>query len=397
VRILVAQPLYLGDLVLTTPLLQHLRHAFPQAQVDVLVRPGVEDLLLTHPAVSNVLTRSRAGFVAEAKRLRQRGYDIALVLPGSVRTAMAIRLAGIPRRIGTDQSSGMMLFASDVKYPSLLGATPGDRTVVLAERAWRRLGGHSSFVSGAFTDVVRLDKTKDAAQRFVQLAAPLGIEEDPTLLLPRLYPGREDALALDRELQGMEGKRLVAMAPGSLWATKRWPAERYGEVARRLIEAKSGRAASGDAACGVAGCGVAACGVAVIGSTADRGQASGMVSNLPASGVLNLSGRLTPLQTAELLRRCAVLLSNDSAPVHIARAMGTPTIVIFGPTVPAFGYAPTGPGNVIVERQALPCRPCTPHGSASCPIGTHECMVSIQAGEVFAQVLEACGHAAPRR
>ena len=93
-----------------------------------------------------------------------------------------------------------------------------------------------------------------------------------------------------------------------------------------------------------------------------------------APGAIDATGRLSLLASAELIGRCRVLVSNDSAPMHLASAMGTPTVAIFGPTVPDFGFGPLAPGSMVVGHDALPCRPCDRHGPQRCPLGHHRCM-----------------------
>jgi heptosyltransferase-2 len=90
--------------------------------------------------------------------------------------------------------------------------------------------------------------------------------------------------------------------------------------------------------------------------------------------VLDATGRLSLLASAELIGRCAVLVTNDSAPLHLASAMGTPTVAIFGPTVPEFGFGPLAPRATVVGHDTLPCRPCDRHGPQRCPLGHHRCM-----------------------
>jgi heptosyltransferase-2 len=96
---------------------------------------------------------------------------------------------------------------------------------------------------------------------------------------------------------------------------------------------------------------------------------------------------LTLLESAELIRRCRVIVSNDSAPAHLASAVGTPVVAIFGATVPRFGFGPRGPGDIVVETEGLFCRPCGIHGGNSCPIKTFECMERILPERVFREVV----------
>jgi heptosyltransferase-2 len=145
------------------------------------------------------------------------------------------------------------------------------------------------------------------------------------------------------------------MAPGSIWGTKRWPG--YGDLARLL----PGR-------------------IVVVGGPADQAEAEAVIEGAP-DRVASAAGALGLRTTAALLERAAVLVSNDSAPLHLASAVGTPTVAVFGPTVPAFGFGPRGRA-LVVERYDLPCRPCSPHGPARCPLGHHRCMRDIPAATV---------------
>ena len=90
--------------------------------------------------------------------------------------------------------------------------------------------------------------------------------------------------------------------------------------------------------------------------------------------MFSAAGKLSLLESADLIGRCAVLVTNDSAPLHLGMAMRTPVIALFGPTVPRFGFGPRGKHDEVVEQHGLACRPCSIHGGKSCPIGTFDCM-----------------------
>jgi heptosyltransferase-2 len=112
--------------------------------------------------------------------------------------------------------------------------------------------------------------------------------------------------------------------------------------------------------------------VVVLGSAADAPLTEAIMAAAPSA--IDATGRLSLLASAELLGRCGVLVTNDSAPMHLASAMGTPTVAIFGPTVPEFGFGPLAPRVSVVGHDALPCRPCDRHGPQRCPLGHHRCM-----------------------
>src|SRR6185503_8141804 len=158
---------------------------------------------------------------------------------------------------------------------------------------------------------------------------------------------------------GHSGEPLIALAPGSIWGTKRWPY--YADLARRLTSA--GR-------------------VIVLGSASDTPLAAEIAAATFGSAI-DATGRLSLLASAALLERCVLAVTNDSAPQHLASAAGTPTISIFGPTVPAFGFGPLAPRSAIIEHHDMPCRPCDPHGPMVCPLGHWRCMRELDVDRVY--------------
>jgi len=199
------------------------------------------------------------------------------------------------------------------------------------------------------------------------------VEPEPGALLPRLYPGAAERAAVDALLgDTREARPLVALAPGSVWATKRWPY--YPELAGRLASRAR---------------------LVVVGGADDAELAGAILDACTPGGATDAAGRLSLLASAELIGRAALLVTNDSLPQHLASAMGTPTVTIFGPTVPDFGFGPLAPGSRAVGHQALDCRPCHHHGPPRCPLGHWRCMRELAVDEVLAAVdavMAANGH-----
>jgi heptosyltransferase-2 len=146
-----------------------------------------------------------------------------------------------------------------------------------------------------------------------------------------------------------------------VWATKRWPY--YAELAARL--ARGAR-------------------VVVVGGPGDRALAETIVAACPPERAIDATGRLSLLASAELIGRAALLVTNDSAPQHLASAMGTRTVTVFGPTVPEFGFGPLAPESAVLGHEALACRPCDPHGPRACPLGHWRCMRELSPDAVLA-------------
>lgn len=332
-RFVVFQTAFPGDVVLTLPLIQQLRQLFPDAFTGFVTIPGTADLLSNHPAVSERIVFDKrgadggiAGIFRFAKKLRLGRFDTAIVPHRSLRSALVVFLAGIPRRIGFTRSAGRFLL----------------------------------------TDVVEYDESAHEIDRNLSLLGPLGVGAKQQRM-PSLYPDYAAVEKVDQFIRawragGGSGEPLVALAPGSVWATKRWPADRFAKLGRLLI--RSGY------------------GVVLIGSREERAMCGELMNSAGSPNVLNGAGDFSLLESAELIRRCELIVSNDSAPVHLAGAMRVPVVAIYGATVPRFGFAPRGNQDAIVEREGLACRPCGIHGGQRCPLGTFECMLTIPPEQV---------------
>jgi heptosyltransferase-2 len=226
-----------------------------------------------------------------------------------------------------------------------------------------RIGFSTSAGRSLLTTSVRYDPDAHEIDRNLALLAPLGVPP-PVRELPTLSPGREDAAAVDTFLLASAGASLgsrpmVALAPGSVWPTKRWPAERYAAVARALIDD--------------------GCLPVLVGGEEDNVLCSDIAASLTGRQCLNAAGRLSLLGSAELLRRCVLTVSNDSAPMHLSVAVRTPVIA-------RFGFAPSGSQDEVVESDNLPCRPCSIHGGYRCPIQTFDCMLRITPDRVIQNI-----------
>ena len=326
---LVIQTAFLGDVVLTTPLFEAL--AARHGPVDVVTTPAAAPLIETHPAVRRVIPydkngrdRGLAGLLRLARSLRAERYECAYLPHRSLRTALAAWLARIPQRVGFDDG-------------------------------WRSL----------YTDVRRRAKQGHEIDRVLALAGVAVHRARPTLHVTLADRAATEGFLREHAIP----ERFVALAPGSIWGSKRWPY--YRELAERLAE----RA-----------------GIVVVGAAEDARLAAEMTEAVARAGGRAVSGcgRLSVRQSVEAIRRAAVLVTNDSAPLHFAQAVDTPTVAIFGSTAPSFGFGPRGPRDQVVELEGVPCRPCSPHGPPRCPLGHHVCMKSLSVQDVL-QAIEETG------
>lgn len=305
--VIVIQTAFLGDVVLTTPLLDVLARQF--GPVDVVTTPGAAALLETHPSVHRVLrhdkhgaARGIRGVLELSAAIRAGGYTRAYLPHQSWRSGLATWLAGVPERIGFADAPARWSYTARVTRPADRHET--ERMVALA--------GHSG-------------------------------PQRPSLGLTSADHGAANAWL---ESHGVTAP-FVALAPGSIWGTKRWG--KYPELAAGLD-----------------------LDVVVIGGPEDGALADEILAAAPRAR--SAVGALPLRSSAALIARAAALVTNDSLPMHLAQVTGTPTVAIFGPTVPAFGFGPTGPSDQIVELAGLACRPCSRHGPMRCPLGHHRCM-----------------------
>ncbi len=158
----------------------------------------------------------------------------------------------------------------------------------------------------------------------------------------------------------IESSNLILIAPGTVWKTKQWLPDRYKELLMKL-QSHNYR-------------------TIIIGAKNEKELCQYISKD---NSAINLAGESNLEQTLLIMRKSKAIITNDSAPIHLAGIAKLPTIAIFGPTSPIFGFYPRGAKDRIIQNQDLKCRPCLIHGSNTCPIGTTECMTSISADEVF--------------
>ena len=316
---LVIQTSFLGDVILTTPLIAELARRGP---VDVLVTPEGAAVLANNPNIHHTIRYDKRGTYGSAlgawqtiREIRsRRPYDAAYLAQGSFRSGLLAMMTGATERIGFASSTGRVLYTRQLPYNP-------DRHH--AERLW--------------------------SLSMSECADP----PSPEQVRPRLYPSDEERRTIDFLLReaGSTEEPFVALAPGSAWGTKRWPY--YVELAKRLGDHSR---------------------IAIIGSKADEAIATQIADSLPPHCVINAVGTLSLLASAELIGRAQAIVTNDSAPQHLASAMGTPTLTIFGPTVPEFGFGPLAERHAVAGHDGLSCRPCDRHGPQRCPLGHWRCM-----------------------
>ncbi len=333
-RILVRGPNWLGDAVMCEPALRGLQKLFPHAQISLLVKSAVADLFAGHPALTRVLTYDVNGHHAGlsgkwvlAGQLRKQGFDVAVLFQNAFEAAFLTFLAGVPRRHGYATDGRSLLLSDPVAVPDR------HRLVHQVRYYW-------------------------------DLLKPLGLTGDPSAPELVVFP-EEDQAMMGRFAQGglAASDVVVGINPGSTYGgAKRWLPERFAEVTERLCRTiRESREQEVS--------------VVIFGAKGEERLGQEIASHL-SSRSLVLSGATTIRELMAAVKRCTVLLTNDTGPMHIAAAFQVPVVAIFGPT-DWRTTSPFGSAHAIV-RQPVDCAPCL---LRECPID-HRCMTRVTVDQV---------------
>ena len=386
-RPVVFQTAFLGDAVLTVPLLKDLKNRLAVKNLVVVCRPehraifereGCE-VFLDDKRGSD---RGLRGFFNVLKRLKARDFDFAIIPHRSLRTAMLARLARIPVRIGFSNSVGRWFLTRVV--PFHWAEHDSERNLRLAE--------------------------------LLPVPAPTGVAQS---VISPLREDRAVAQAIWNGL-GLDSKQefFVGIAPGSKWETKKWPKERFASLAKLLQNNFNSNSSNGPLTLPspsrgeglgegeqkssilsnakrriIADSGFKSARVILLGGPEEKELCEEIISSatcnmqhVTCNNFFNLAGKLSLKELVAVMGDLKLFISNDSGPTHIACGLGVPTVAIFGPTVRGFGFYPKGKATRVVEAGDLECRPCSLHGGRVCPRGHFLCMRLITVD----QVMKAC-------
>jgi len=338
-QILVRGPNWLGDAVMCEPALRGLRSLFPDAQISLLAKPGVADLFAGYPALTRVLTYDAkgrhaglSGKWALAGQLRRQGFDLAVLFQNAFEAAFLTFLAGVPRRYGYATDRRSWLLSNPIAGP--------DRHTAVHQVSY-----------------------------YWDLLKPLGLTGNPSAPGLTVFPEEEQAMARRLTQGGLGSSDLVVgINPGSTYGgAKRWLPERFAEVTERL--SRTIRESRGEQVS-----------VVIFGAKGEERLGQEIAAHL-SSRSLVLSGATTIRELMVGIKRCSVLLTNDTGPMHIASSFQVPVVAIFGPT-DWRTTSPFGSPHAIV-RQPVDCAPCL---LRECPID-HRCMTGVTVEQVHEEAV----------
>ncbi len=332
---LIIQTAFLGDVAISLELIEAIKHYRPDAQIDFITTPKSAEIIELSKYVRGIyqfdkrnLHRKLSAIARFACEINKQQYDCAISLHKSFRTSFLVSKLKANIKIGFEDASFSSL-VYDFRVKSHFSISEHYRVLSpLTIFGIKYLDYPIGNYSIKFSDEIQ---------------------------------SKIDQFIIDNKLSD----KLIVVAPGSAWNTKKWGREKYSDLVKTLLYDNLP--------------------VVLVGGKDDLEDCKFIEDK---TNVLNIAGKTSIKELIYLISKSNLVISNDSAPVHFANLVGTPVVAIFGPTSPIFGFAPIGQSDLVVQNNSLSCRPCQIHGSQKCPLGTMECMKSIDYIDVYRNVKE---------
>lgn len=333
-KILVIQTAFIGDAILTLPMIQKLKEIFPAAIIDVVAIPSTREIFAASPSVSEVLILDKRGehkpvgkFLRFARTIKNKRYSRIYSPHRSFRSSLLVFLSGVKETYGFDRNSFKQAYRHHAKYEE------------------------------KFHEV----------QRNFSLIGSDNLQDDwrilPIINVPAGYKNKVEKFFGKFQISD----KFVALAPGSVWNTKKYPAEYYSDAAAYLVSL------------GFI--------VLLIGGNSDIEECNIIAAN-KNDNVISLAGMFNLLESIELLKRCSLLICNDSAPTHLGMCADIPVLTLYCSTIADFGFYPYNSKSSYLSYNDLYCKPCGIHGYMQCPIKTFECGYNLKPLLVNAKIKE---------
>ena len=326
----------IGDVVLSTPAIKAVRDAYPDSFISFMVRPYARDIIEGNPYLDEVMIYDKPKGLVEnikfIKMLRQRRFDLAIALHPTTRTHLIIAFVGIPERIGYDRKWGWLL-TKKMQHTKQLGA-------------------------------------KHETEYALDLLRYIGIEvSDKTLYMPITDKSEHRVNDIFSRYNIKDKDVVVTINPSASCPSKQWSRERFARVCDELVRRYGAR-------------------IIMISNAVDAKLANSVASMMKAEKI-NLSGVTTVSDIASILKRSTLFISNDSGPVHIACAVGTPVVAIFGRSDKGLSpkrWGPSGKRDIVLHKD-VGCEVCLAH---KCKRG-FKCLEAITVDEVLAAAAKILG------
>ncbi len=338
-KICVIQTAFIGDVVLSTSVLESLHAKYPNAQIDIVVRKGNEALFTQHPFVNQVIVwdkqnRKYINWFQVLKQIRAQKYDALINVQRYAATGLWTVFSGAKMKIGFDKNPFSFLFTHKVKHQAMQH------------------------------DLHEIQKNH---------ALVVALAPSIQLVKPMLYPSASDF----EKVKPFQAEPYICIAPASVWFTKQFPMQQWIVFLNQLqFDGK----------------------VFIIGGPNDKIVGDEIIAGVDSNAiminkVINVAGQFHFLSSAALQKGAVLNYVNDSAPMHFASAVNAPVVAIYCSTIPDFGYGPLSDNSFIVQTQEkLACKPCGIHGKKACPLSHFNCAFTIQMQQLYAPLVQVKQH-----
>lgn len=317
-KILVIQTAFPGDAILTLPFIQELKKVKPDYLIDVLCIPSTAEIFAASPHVNNLISLDKKGkqksilaFVKFLKELSSNKYEIVYSPHRSFRSALIAMNLSAKVSYGFDNSSLPFAFKKTVKY----------------------------------------DYTFHEVKRNLEFVGE-GFSGDKWRIIPEIVIPKESELKVKKYLSDNRITNFITIAPGSVWETKKYPADYFKQIASHFIESNYQ--------------------IVLIGGITDNDLCETIKKDYE-NNVFAVAGDFSFIDTIELLKHTSLLICNDSAPTHLGICADIPVLTIYCSTSPQFGFYPYNAKSDYISYDDLYCKPCGIHGFNHCPTGTFDC------------------------
>lgn len=335
-KIVVFQTAFLGDTALTIPLLKEIKKVNPNIKIIFVTSPRGADVVKNSIYIDEILVFDKYGEHKGFKGLKniinlinQQSPDLFISPHRSMRTSLIALLINANHKIGYSNASLNFVYNHRVRY--FFNLHEIDRILYLLS---------------IFDDYNFRTAKVSLSSEFKFCSSDMNFIDD-----------------FMRNFELSQSTRLIIIAPGSVWKTKMYPIENYIELVKKIE--------------------LIGCKCIIIGSKNEH-QICEQISQ--ATNSINTAGLFNIAQLLVLFNKCSLVITNDSAPTHLAGLVNCPVLTIYGPTDPIFGFYPRNENGYYVKLEGLKCQPCRIHGSDKCPLGTHKCMKELSPEIVFRKV-----------
>ena len=330
-KILVIQTAFIGDAILTLPMVQKLKTIYTESEIDVLAIPSTAEIFSASPYVNKTVLFDKRGkhkslpsLIKFIKELKKNSYSVIYSPHRSLRTSFIVMMLGVKETYGFNNSSFPYVYKHLIRY------IPHHHEV----------------------------------QRNLDLIGYYYGED--WKILPDLHISEQQETRINNFIS--ENKlvgKIAAIAPGSIWNTKKYPEIYFKDIINYFREKLFS--------------------VILIGSEKDKSICEDIAKDF-TDGVVSSAGKFSIVETIGLLKRTKIIISNDSAPSHFGVCANIPVLTIYCSTVPEFGFSPYNSGSSFVSLNGLECKPCGIHGYNKCPIKTFVCGLSLKPQAVISEI-----------